>query len=279
VEENGVPEPLVTEYAYDVDGNLDTTTYPSGLKVKLERDATGEVRKVGTDDGTTTFAERVEWWPGGPARFFAFGNGQTFSQAVTLRYEPRTIRSGPLALDYTMTPAGDVGAMQDGATAYQYGYDYRDRLVGMRPGFVTGQDLVHHYVFDRLQESGTPTASGFVKRWAYDYDLQTNVSAVTAYAADGAATASLCLRHDALGRLVLVGKGPRAVGDRTACARDGDVTEPIARFRYDARGRRVARWLASTGEWTYFAFTPSGELLSELALASGSALPWRPVRD
>jgi RHS repeat-associated protein len=280
VEENGIPEPGVTEYAYDVDGNLDTTTYPSGLKVKLEHDnATGGVRKVRTDDGTTTFAERVEWWPGGPARFFAFGNGQTFSQTVTLRYEPRTIRSGPLSLDYTMTPAGDVGAVQDGATAYQYGYDYRDRLVGMRPGFEAGQDLVHHYVFDRLEESGTPTASGFVKRWVYDYDLQTNVSAVTAYAADGTATASVCLRHAALGRLVLVGKGPKAIGDRTACVRDDDVTEPIARFRYDARGRRVARWLAATGEWTYFAFTPSGELLSEQTLASGSALPWRPVRD
>jgi RHS repeat-associated protein len=54
------------------------------------------------------------------------------------------------------------------------------------------------------------------------------------------------------------------------------VTSVAARFRYDAQHRRVARWSASSGEWTYFVHGPSGELLSELRVVGGA---WTPVRD
>jgi RHS repeat-associated protein len=49
----------------------------------------------------------------------------------------------------------------------------------------------------------------------------------------------------------------------------------MARFKYDALNRRVARQDAA-GQWTYFAFDMSGQPLSELA-SSGSGLI--PVRD
>ena len=34
IEENGVAAPLVTEYEYDVDGDVTFITYPSGLRVR-----------------------------------------------------------------------------------------------------------------------------------------------------------------------------------------------------------------------------------------------------
>lgn len=63
------------------------------------------------------------------------------------------------------------------------------------------------------------------------------------------------------------------------CARDAEVSDPTARFKYDAQGRRIARWVAATGQWTYFVFGPSGELLSELAFTNDPSQPWMPLRD
>ncbi|HET8542044.1 MAG TPA: RHS domain-containing protein [Anaeromyxobacter sp.] len=61
--------------------------------------------------------------------------------------------------------------------------------------------------------------------------------------------------------------------------RDSDVSYVQARFRYDARNRRIARWSSSTGQWTYYVHAPSGELLSELRSTGDAAQPWAPVRD
>ncbi|ACL65874.1 YD repeat protein [Anaeromyxobacter dehalogenans 2CP-1] len=282
--------PIVTEYGYDVDGYVETVTYPSGLVVKADRDpASREIRKLSTSDGTIVFADAISRWPGGPLKAFVFGNGQSFSQTVNLRYEPASIRSGPLALDYMMTASGDVSMVQDGGSSSRFAYDFRDRLIGFSPGFGPGSDLTHRYasssqytsspvVTDRIRDSGVPGASGFALTHAYDYDWQTNVSSIAAYS-DGQAHAVMCLRHDPLGRLTLVGAGVNSGGDGISCARDSDVTEPTARFKYDAQGRRIARWVAVTGQWTHFVFGPAGELLSELVFTNDPSRPWMPLRE
>jgi RHS repeat-associated protein len=64
--------------------------------------------------------------------------------------------------------------------------------------------------------------------------------------------------------------------DATVCTTDAEVTSPVARFKYDARNRRIARQDAATGQWTYMVSDPSGNPLSELALVGGA---WTRVRD
>ncbi len=112
----------------------------------------------------------------------------------------------------------------------------------------------------------------------HGYDHQTNVSAVTSWSSSGQVTGGMCLRHDALGRLALVGGTTHyaTYGDDLTCVQDSDVTQVTARYRYDARNRRVARWLSSTAEWTYFAHGPGGELLSEMKRTGDAAQPWAP---
>jgi RHS repeat-associated protein len=56
------------------------------------------------------------------------------------------------------------------------------------------------------------------------------------------------------------------------------VTQVLARFRYDSRNRRVARWLPSTG-WTYFVNGPDGSPLGEATLTTDPAQPWSRQRD
>ncbi|WP_242343061.1 RHS repeat domain-containing protein [Anaeromyxobacter terrae] len=53
------------------------------------------------------------------------------------------------------------------------------------------------------------------------------------------------------------------------------MTQPLARFKYDARNRRIARQDAG-GEWTYVISDPAGNPLSEVAVVNGS---WSSVRD
>jgi len=120
-----------------------------------------------------------------------------------------------------------------------------------------------------------------VKTHAFGYDWQTNVTAIGRYDANGLnVTQSVCLRHDALGRLVMVGTKKTASfsPDAIACTKDTDVGTVLARFKYDSRNRRIARWLASTGQWTYFANGPDGSVLAEVTLTSDPGNPWAPAR-
>lgn len=279
---------IVTSYGYDPDGLVSRISYPSGLALAVERDgATRNVRKLSSLDGTQTYVDVVERWPAGPLRSFRFGNGETYSANVNRRYEPRSIRSGPLAVDYTATAAGDVDSVVEGLGTTRYGYDFLDRLVSASPG-VQGEELVHLYTqgayypwtkTDRIKASGVYVGSGFEQRYAYGYDRQTNLSAIGAYSA-GRSAWSVCLNHDALGRLVTFGPSIYATySDQIGCVADSDLAAVTARFHYDAQNRRIARWNATTGEWTHFVHGPGGELLSELRKTGDPANPWAPVRD
>jgi RHS repeat-associated protein len=94
-------------------------------------------------------------------------------------------------------------------------------------------------------------------------------------------SAAMCLRHDPLGRLVLVGStSPSSVtADGLACTTDAAVTGAAARFKYDFRNRRIASWRATTNEWVYTVFDQAGQPLAELAKTSDPVNPWRPVRE
>lgn len=112
-----------------------------------------------------------------------------------------------------------------------------------------------------------------VARYAFGYDRRTNLSAIGKY--DSAGTTiqqAVCLRHDALGRMVLYGTRSAAgvLPDATVCTSDAEVVSAVARFKYDARNRRIARQDVATGSWTYTISDSSGNPLSELALVSGS---------
>lgn len=301
VSESGVEVPLVTSYEYDADGAVWKVTYPSGLRIRYDRDqATREVTRLVDDTTEQVFADYVQHAPGGPVTSLTFGNGKTLSQTFDLRYQPSALASGPVLLGYGMTPAGDVKRIDDGSqvlsgcsrnTWREFKYDFLDRL-DESPGWL---DYAYDGSGNRTSETVEGTAATYeyapgtdrvrkelvsgVARYAFGYDRQANLSAIGKYDATGTSIQSaLCLRHDALGRLVLY--GTRSVSgvspDATLCTSDTEVTSPLARFRYDARNRRIARQDATTGQWTHTVFDPAGNPLSEVALVSGV---WVKVRD
>jgi RHS repeat-associated protein len=218
------------------------------------------------------------------------GNGLVETRELNARYEPLVVASGPVSLGYTPSAAGDLVGVNDG-TARTLRYDYLDRLVDS-PGWVSygydgngnrvsetvaGAPLSYAFSYDRLTRADVPGSTS--ARYTFAYDYQGNVSAIASFAANGTATGGVCLRHDALGRLTLAGthRSPAYVGPGgTSCFVDSDVAQVRARFKYDGRNRRIARWTAAENRWTYVVGDASGNPLSELALVAGA---WVRVRD
>ncbi|WP_243338530.1 RHS domain-containing protein [Anaeromyxobacter soli] len=307
-----VPEPLTTGYGYDADGALREITYPTGLRIRYERDPAARtiVSVVNAATGTR-YADHVMHDPEGGVRELSFGNGLALSQDFTRRAEPKVIRSGPLSLAYTIGPAGELITIADTSTtlsgcprdtARSFGYDFQNRLVESPVWLAYGYDgagnrlnetvegaqawYVYEYglegaLQDRISTRWLKTPSGDRVTHSFGYDLWGNVAAIGKWDLTGGMagnqTVAVCLRHDPLGRMTLFGRRP--VGVRAGfvfCAQDSEITQPIARFKYDARNRRVARQDVASGKWTYFVFDASGNPLSELDLVDGG---WVRVRD
>ncbi len=278
----GETAPLVTEYRYDVDGYLDTVVYPSGLAVTYERDdATKEVTAVREAGINRPFVTGVAREPFGPVKSLTFANGQQLTQTFNLRYEPESVVSGPLSLLYGMSPAGDVAGVVQGTVSTGFTYDHLDRLTAFVPGHGTGESLRYEYAGDRLIAAWT-MGSPSVRRQAFGYDDQSNLSSISTYDSAGTSiTQTVCMVHDALGRLVLVGNAAPGSGgpDALACRTEAAVTSVVARFEYDAMNRRVARTDGATGKKTYFSFLPGGETMGEYERTGVPASPWRTVRE
>jgi RHS repeat-associated protein len=294
IEEKGIQTPLVTEYAYDPDGGLATVVYPSGLRIAIVRDpATRMVVEVVNASSGTHYAREVAHAPGGPVARGVLGNGLTLIETFTHRYEPATVSSGPVALTYEMTPAGEVGSITEGTATRTFEYDHLGRITGS-PGWlaygydengnrtsesVNGALATYRYVGGTDQPNARAVWDGtsFIDRHWFAHDLQGHASLVGAYDAGGAMIeTAACLRHDALDRMVLAGTMQAGYLDPYYCSRDEYLESVTARFKYDAHGRRIARQNPVTGRWTYVVSDRRGNPLSELELVNGA---WTKVRD
>jgi RHS repeat-associated protein len=297
---NGVAQPLTTIYEYDADGALQLVKYPTGLAVRYDRDPmTGQVTAVRNAADGTPWASGVTHYPTGPVASLTFGNGRTLAQGYDLLYQPTWIESGPLSLALQASPAGDIAVVSDRSQDLDctrsvdrtLRYDFLGRLsgwsdavqggVGVCPAEGLGPlSAAYPYVAgtDQIAGQQSPDLAGPMV-YAFGYDGQKNVSAIWRYDGTGTSvTAAVCLRHDALGRLVMVGPtGSGAAPGGTACVSDAEVTGALARFKYDAMSRRVARQV--NGQWTYVVSDRSGNPLSELALTGDAVNPWAKVRD
>lgn len=287
VKENNVATELTTEYRYDSHGLLDTLVYPSGLQLKYERSpATKAVTEVRNLVSGTIYATGIEYLPNGPVKALVYGNGVTLSQAFNRRYEPHAMTAnsaaGPiLSLTYAMSPAGNPSSITDGVNTRTNGYDLLGRLTSSElPSGVPSSSLLFSYSGNRIVLAADAVTG--VRRYAYAYDDQSNLSAISTYDPNGTSIVStLCLKHDALNRLVLVGNAEPAAGgpDVPACRSEAEVVEPIARFKYDSRNRRVGRWSASTGRWTQYVLTADGSALAELDRPADTGGGWLVQRE
>ncbi len=221
---------LTSEYRYDPDGDLSELITPAGLDVKYERDpVTKDVTRVWNVTSGTSYASGVTHLPAGPIGALTFAGGATLTQSFNLRYEPSSITSGPVALNYVVSPAGNPKTV--GSTTYTY--DFRNRLVDETP-FADTQYLLTFpdgpnvwSTTSRITKASTvPWGASAVPqpKFAFGYDNGFNLSAISTYDATGSSiTGTTCLVHDALGRLTAVGPAKVQAGqDARACLSEND---------------------------------------------------------
>jgi RHS repeat-associated protein len=289
--EGSVSDKLTTTYGYDSDGQLKEVGSPGGLNVEYIRDpatkSITEVRQYALDPATnirttgTKYASGIKHLPAGPITELTYSNGSTLVQGFNRRYEPIAVSSGPFAVSYTTSPAGDVNAIG----AATLGYDFMGRLAEMTPSHGQGTSS-YKYINsgDKVTEAWTIEAAPR-KVFSYSYDLNNNLAAVTTWSAAGVATGTICLVHDALNRLTAVGPATAVpASGAAACKSDADMnTDALSvaatvRFRYDSRNRRVARQDGG-GTWKHWAHLPDGSPVAELLRPATSTAHWVGLRE
>jgi RHS repeat-associated protein len=282
----GTTATLATVHGYDANGVETTVTYPSGFAAVSTTDEVGRVTGVQARSSTgqlRPLATLVQHEPMGPLRSMTLGNGQTMSRVSNLRYEPDILNSGPLAFDYAMGWSGNVDAVTTNNTsAASIGYDLADRLKWVTPGLDAAKaSVTFSYTGQAVTQAKAMVGASLVPTQAFGYDGQRSLSAVGKYDSAGATIpTTVCLLHDALGRLTAVGpaqarlSGPGA----TACQAESDLVASLSTwFEYDAFNRRAARQDGTT--WVEYVHSPGGQLLAEVVRPATAGGAWATRRE
>jgi RHS repeat-associated protein len=226
----------VTGYHYDANGCLDTVTQPTGRTLTMTCDTANRPTsvKLGNDFIVTV----ITYHPSGQVKSMTYGNGKVTDFVLDDRSRTKSITSGGVVeLSYTYDGADNVKTMANGVVANSkltMEYDWLDRLV---TSYGPGQGAAA-YDYDALgnrkfrSEGNTNHVSNYV------YDTTTN--RLTTATTESPAP-SLKLTWDLPGRL--------------ASTSDG------ATYKYDARGKRVAK--TDANGTTVYHYDAAGRVIAE----------------
>jgi RHS repeat-associated protein len=245
----------ITEYAYNPAGRRTHITYPSELTVEEVRGEDGRVVSLRVDG--ETLVESVDYEPQGPVRSFTYGNGLTYSAVYDHNYQAERLQSGPMDWQLDYGPAGNLLSIQDGADPaanQSFGYDAVYRLV-----HADGPYGVDTFEYDangnrlrRVKDSGESL---------YGYESLSNRLV---------SIGSLSMQRDAAGNRIAVLDSSDSgqifhygQDNRLAkfAVRTQGVEDVHGEYRYDGRGRRIAK-ITAAGE-IRFIYGPGGALLGE----------------
>jgi YD repeat-containing protein len=136
----GQPDLMQTLYAYDDWDNLRRLDYPSGEVATYTHDTEG--RPTSVTAGGALLAEALDYHPSGAISRLRLGNNiiEDFGFHPQ-RYWPESISGGPVRLNYTYQPVGNIERIDNltsSAFSQQFTYDRLDRVklvTGFGPAF------------------------------------------------------------------------------------------------------------------------------------------------
>lgn len=226
----------ITGYHYDVNGCLDTVTQPTGRTLTMTCDTANRPTsvKLGNDSIVTV----ITYHPSGQVKSMTYGNGKVTDFVLDDRSRTTSITSGgAIELSYTYDGADNVKTMANGVVAngsLTMEYDLLDRLVA---SYGPGQGSAG-YDYDALGNRTFKTEGNTNHISNYVYDSTTNRLTT---ATTESPPSALKLTWDLAGRL--------------ASTSDG------ATYKYDARGKRVAKTDASGT--TVYHYDAAGRVIAE----------------
>ncbi len=225
----------VLAYAYDVNGNRTSTTYPSGKQVTASFDFADRPISAAIPS-ETTFVSAATYFPGGPLRSLSLGNGVTRTMTMSQRYLPTALSVthstlGTLAsYTYGTDSNGNITSITDGqSSAYNrsFAYDDLDRLTTANAGASLWGTGTHSY--DSMGNLTAMTLGSATRTFTYA-GTTSKLASVTEASPIGTRTVT----YDAAGNETAVGATSYTYSPRNLLATGDGLA-----YRYDGRSLRT----------------------------------------
>lgn len=266
------PASYRTEYAYTAAGRLATMTYPSGARVRYERDGSGRVISVywraspiGVEQPVVS---NVSYLPFGPIASMTWATGTTQTRTHDQNYWIDQISSSNLTglqADFTLDDLGNITGISDGVNENTYQYDALYRLTGKLVG---GQSVLS-YAYDATGNRLSTTEPAPVGTQAYIYPSTSHRLL---------SVAGTARQYDANGNLTNPEMGlPNArqfsYGDHNRLKGVTQSGQATASLHYNAKGERtVKERTVENGRVYEYVFDEAGHLIGEYSDQSASTL-------
>ena len=301
---NGVS--YTTGYVYNLSGALTEETYPSGRIVKNVLNNNGDLSMVQSKKTSNTgywnYADSFTYTAAGAVSSMQLGNGKWESTTFNSRLQPTQIALGTvqngtdkLKLDFSYGTTQNNGNVQSqtitvptvsttaGFTATQsYTYDSLNRLKSAEETIPNQTGWKQTFQYDRygnrnFDEANTTASINFPKNCGGavcstdvpvvnpTIDITKNRLNSYTYDASGNTT------KDAQSRKFTYDAENKQTKVETVDSYN-NPTSTVGEYFYDGDGRRVKKYVPSTGETTIFVYNASGQLVAEYATQT-SATP------
>ncbi|HMM81521.1 MAG TPA: RHS repeat-associated core domain-containing protein [Pyrinomonadaceae bacterium] len=271
-------------YAYNLSGALVEQTYPSGRIVKTVLDTSGNVSMVQSkkdgNHGFYSYAKNFTYNAAGAVTSMQLGNGRWESTQFNSRFQPTQIALGTLQSEYDLLK---LNYTYDNGTATINNGNVMSQTITV-PGMT--YPLIQNYTYDSLNrlESAVETSNS-METWkqTYTFDRYGNrrfdfTNGNTTVPASNC-TEAICnptistsnnrltssgWSYDNAGNTTADPSGQTFVYDaenKQVSAANGSGT--LGEYSYDGDGKRVKKYVPSTGEVTVFAYDAAGKLIAE----------------
>jgi len=234
----------VTQYTYDMNGNMKTMTYPSGKVITYNY--TND-RAVSVLNGVANFAYNITYKPFGGMNAITYGNNLNGNIGYDNQYRISSITAGAaLSLSYT-------------------GYDNNGNITAITDSLDTSKNK--SFTYDNLDRLGTATSTGIWGSLAWTYDgvgnRQTeNTGAYTYYQNTNKLNTAngIAFGYDSNGNTTTEAARQYVYNQnqRLIQVNDGSMT---ANYTYNGNGQRVKKVVNETT--TIFHYSLNGQIIAE----------------
>ncbi len=257
-----------TSYSYSAAGKLTGMSYPSGLSLTYQYDATGRLSRVASNLAAwPTLADNFLYQPATDARYaWRFGNNlpRTYTQDTDGRLTALFSSAGVHSLGYGWNNTDQLTSITDHVFAAQtssFGYDANDRLASVAKSG-DGQG----FTFDKVGNRTAHTRAG----GSWSLGLSANANRLASISGSSARS----FGYDSVGNLTSDSQGNKAFGYDAfnrlkAFYVNGTLTGD---YRSNALNQRAAKGTA--GGVTHHVYGAGGELLHESGPAGSTSHVW-----
>lgn len=265
---NGIT--TMTQYGYDLAGNLSSITYPSGRLVTYVRNSAGQVDSITTKSTPTasvqTLVSNLGYLPFGPASSYTFGNGLSHNASYDNDYRLTGIQvGGILNRAYLYDPVDNITGITNSLASNKsqtFAYDALNRLTSAN-GIYGALGYTYDAVGNRTSQSSNNGTS--VVNDTYIYPTTSNRLGSINQTTGGVASGTRSFTYDAAGNRI---QGTAENGtvqnftfnkaNRMTTAKN--VSTTVGTYSYNALGQRVSKAAGSVKE--LYHYDEAGQLIA-----------------